>query len=92
MVKSGNALACHDRQTLVDLDALATPPKSTDSPPEGCIVLYSGERVLEQSVMGGGFTKYLKVERADGTRMFVRASQFVSDPGIGSPSEDRADQ
>jgi hypothetical protein len=92
MAKGSGALACDDRQTLIDLDASPTPLKSTDELPKGCIRLYSGERVLEDPQMGEGFTKYLRVEHEDGAKLFVRASDFVSDPGIGTPSEDRANR
>lgn len=91
MVKSSNALGCQDRQTLLDLDAHPA-TKPTDGLPKGCILLYSGERLLEQTGMGEGFTKYLKGEREDGSILFVRASDVVSDPGIGSPSDNRANR
>lgn len=88
MVKGANTLACDDRQTLIDLDALP-PPTPQGAAPQGCIVLYSGERLLEQPGLAQGFTKYLKVERDNGAILFVRNSDVVSDPGIGDPSDGR---
>jgi hypothetical protein len=86
MVKAVNAVACEDRQALVDLEAKAAPPAIL---PTGCIKLYLGERLLEQPQLGQGFAKYLKVERGDGSFVFVRSADVLSDPGIGSVSDDR---
>lgn len=90
MVKGSNAVACLDRQALIDLDGSQSAPGS--ALPAGCLGLYSGERLLEQTELGGGFNRYLKVERSDGSIVFVRAAEVVADPGIGSVSEDRANR
>jgi hypothetical protein len=91
MVKGSSILGCRDSQALVELDAV---PPANLAPradaAKGCVVLYSGQRLLEQPQLGGGFSKYLRVEREDGSMVFVRAADVVSDPGIGSVSEDRA--
>jgi hypothetical protein len=86
MVKAVNALACEDRRALVDMEASAAQPAIL---PAGCITLYSGERLLEQPQLGQGFAKFLKVERGDGSVVFVRSADVVSDPGVGSVSDDR---
>lgn len=91
MVKSSGTLGCRDRQTLIELEA--RPPLEMDAtaPPSGCTVLYSGERLLDVPHVGEGFTDYMKVQRADGTILFVRTSATVPDPGIGSVTDDRSE-
>jgi hypothetical protein len=88
MVKSSGVHACKDREALVALDAV--PPKQTGRP-EGCVELYSGERLLGQADVGAGFNDYMKVQRGDGSLVFVRGSALVPDPGIGSVTDDRRD-
>ena len=89
MVKSGNVLACHDRQALVDADEAPADSRREDQAPEGCIILFSGERLLEQPEFGLGFNKYMKAEREDGSVLYVRSADVVSDPGIGDVTDDR---
>lgn len=89
MIKGADAPACRDRDALVALDATTKPEGTSRALPAGCIALYSADRLLEQAQMGQGFAKYLKVERGDGSLLFVRSADVVSDPGIGSVSEDR---
>lgn len=91
MVKGVDVVACSNRQTLVDLDAAPAAGPSHIAP-EGCITLYSGERLLEQPQAGQGFDRYMRAERGDGSVFFVRNSDVVADPGIGSVSEDRPDR
>ncbi|MCC7252545.1 hypothetical protein [Hyphomicrobium sp.] len=87
MVKS-STLGCRDRETLVKLDA-AGASQSLDALPAGCVVLDAGERLLDQPVMGGGFSDYVELERRDGSMLFVRSSAMVPDPGIGSVYDER---
>ncbi len=89
MVKSSHALGCRDRQTLIALEAAPQTREQDDVAPDGCVVLYSGERLLEEPELGLGFNAYLKVQREDGSVLFVRNSAVVSDPGIGSVTDDR---
>ena len=88
MVKRPDVIACEHRQTLVDLDSASSPSKA-GSIPHDCLMLYSGERLLEQPQAAQGFNKYLKVERGDGALLFVRNTDLVLDPGIGSVEADR---
>ncbi|HWK39406.1 MAG TPA: hypothetical protein VNR88_10870 [Hyphomicrobium sp.] len=89
MVKTSHALGCRDRETLIALHANPEARKIDDAAPDGCTVLYSGERLLEEPEPGSGFNEYLKVEREDGSVLFVHNSAVVSDPGIGSVNDDR---
>jgi hypothetical protein len=91
MVKSSGSLGCRDRETLVELDAKPTSGTGDESAPANCVVLYAGERLLDQPEVGAGFNEYIKVQRADGSTVFVRRAGLVSDPGIGSVTDDRAD-
>ena len=90
MVRTVDVPACRDNDALARLDSeTASGALSPKALPAGCISLYSGERLIEQTQLGQGFVKYMKVERGDGSMLFVRSSDVVSDPGIGSVSEDR---
>jgi len=89
MVKNSHALGCGDRETLAALQANPQARTIDDAAPEGCTVLYSGERLLEEPETGSGFSEYLKVEREDGSVLFVHNTAVVSDPGIGSPDSGR---
>lgn len=89
MVKSSGAIGCRDRDTLVALEAAADPRAPSAPLPEGCLTLFSGERLLDQPEVGVGFNDFMRVTRADGGTVFVRASALVSDPGIGSVTDDR---
>ncbi|KWT71270.1 hypothetical protein APY04_0521 [Hyphomicrobium sulfonivorans] len=89
MVKSGNVLACYERQTLIDVDEAPADARREDQAPKGCIILFSGERLLEQPEFGLGFNKYMKAEREDGSVLYVRSADVVSDPGIGDVTDDR---
>jgi len=89
MVKSSHALGCRDRETLVALRADPQARKIDDAAPEGCTVLYSGERLLEEPAPASGFNEYLKVEREDGSVLFVHNTAVAPDPGIGSVDSSR---
>lgn len=91
MVKSSGAIGCRDRETLVALEAAADPRAPSAPLPEGCLTLFAGERLLDQPEVGVGFNDTMRVTRADGGTVFVRASALVSDPGIGSLTDDRPD-
>lgn len=86
MVKS-STIGCRERETLVSLDADGV--EKDRQPPDGCVTLYSGERLLEQPEMGRGFDDYGRFERSDSTTVFVRRAEIVPDPGIGSVYGDR---
>lgn len=86
MVNPSGALVCKDRATLMQQDASA----SVDRPPEGCRALYPGERLLDQPEVGVGFDGYMRVQRHDGSFVYVRSSAVAPDPGIGS-TLDRAE-
>lgn len=88
MVKSSGQIGCRDRDVLVRLESAGA---SATPLPDGCVVLYSGERLLDQSEIGIGFADYIRVQRGDGGVVFVRTSALVSDPGIGSVTDDRAE-
>ena len=83
MIKPAGAIGCHDP------DALSASSKSDLKLPDGCVRLYAGERVIEPSNSSGGFADYLKVQRSDGSYVFVASSSLATDPGIGSIEEDR---
>ncbi len=90
MVKSSSVLGCQDRETLIEFDKTRA-AQSRESAPPGCVVLESGERLLDQQEVGIGFNDYMKVQRRDGSTLFVRGSNVVPDPGIGSLTDDRAE-
>ena len=83
-----SALGCRDRDVLTELQSGDAAAQLT-APREGCVVLNAGERLLDLPGMAVGFDDYLQLERHDGSVVFVHSSAVVSDPGIGSPSEDR---
>lgn len=87
MVKSSGVLGCRDRQTLAELDASHA---NAGALRDGCVVLSPGERLLDQPEVGSGFDTYMRVQRHDGSTVFVRGSALAPDPGIGS-IEDRAE-
>ena len=91
MVKPSGALGCSERETLIKLDPVHAAKLSEGRPPDGCVNLYSGERLLDQLEAGVGFSDYMKVERANGSTVYVRGSALVADPGIGSVTGDRAE-
>jgi hypothetical protein len=39
--------------------------------------------------VGAGFSEHLRVQRHDGSVVYVEVDAITSDPGIGSLSEDR---
>lgn len=86
MVKS-STLGCRDRETLAALDADGAPPDGAR--PDGCIALDAGERLLDQPETGQGFDTYVRLQRRDSSLVFVRRSDVVRDPGIGSVYGDR---
>lgn len=89
MVKSSGVVACKDRETLAALAAEAGAQASGAKLPEGCVELYTGERLLEQYEMGIGFDAYMRVQRSDSRIVYVPRSNLVSDVGIGSVTDDR---
>ena len=89
MVKSSGSLGCQDRATLIAFERNQTEHEASGPPPEGCVVLYSGERLIDQPEVGVGFSDHMRVQRSDSSIVFVRRSAVVSDPGIGSVTEDR---
>jgi hypothetical protein len=88
MVKASGVLGCRDRQTMDALSAAGTPPSL--EPRAGCVALDLGERLLYEPEVGVGFDDYMRLQRRDGSMLFVRSSEVVRDPGFGSISEDRA--
>ncbi|WP_158412864.1 hypothetical protein [Hyphomicrobium nitrativorans] len=89
MVKSSGVLGCQDRAALVAFEQSQTQHEASGPPPEGCAVLYSGERLIDQPEIGVGFNDHMRVQRSDSSIVFVRRSAVVPDPGIGSVTEDR---
>ncbi len=87
MVKASDVFGCRDRETLIALEASGAAPEQ--APPAGCVMLYSGERLIDQPEVGVGFADIIRVQRHDGSTVFVRSSALVADPGIGSATEDR---
>lgn len=89
MVRSSGELGCGDRETLVSAFASQNASERSARPPAGCVELYAGERLLDQPEAGAGFNDYMRVQRGDGSTVFVRSSAVVPDPGIGSVTDDR---
>lgn len=87
MVKPSGVVACADRETLASLEAEAAARRA--KLPDGCVELYSGERLLEQHDVGVGFDAYMRAQRGDGRVVHVRRSAVVSDVGVGSMTDDR---
>lgn len=87
MVKSSGVVACADRETLIAFEAETAGQRT--KLPDGCVELYSGERLLEQHDMGVGFDAYMRAQRGDGRIVHVRRAAVVSDVGIGSMTDDR---
>lgn len=90
MVKFSGVLGCQNREILIELDKTQT-LQSREMAPLGCVVLESGERLLDQQEVGVGFNEYMKVQRRDGSTLFVKGSNIVPDPGIGSLTDDRVE-
>jgi hypothetical protein len=88
MVKISGVLGCRERVALEALSADGT--SRSPLPPAGCVALDLGERLLYQPEVGVGFDDYMRLQRRDGSMLFVRSSAVVRDPGFGSISEDRA--
>lgn len=88
MVKTSGHIACRDRARLVEIVEAGSPQQPT---PNNCVLLYPGERLIDQSQVGVGFDVYAKVMRSDKSILFVSRSAIVADPGIGGVSEDRPD-
>lgn len=86
MVRPSGAIGCRDRELLKVVESTGS------TPPAGCVRLYAGERLLEPSNSGGGFTDYIAVHRADGSLIFVLSSLLAADPGIGSVEDDRPER
>lgn len=89
MVKSSGVLGCQDRETLIAFEETQTQHEADGPLPEGCAVLYSGERLIDQPEVGVGFNDHMRVQRSDSSIVFVRRTAVVPDPGIGSVTEDR---
>jgi hypothetical protein len=88
MVKISGVLGCRERAAMDTLSADGT--SKSPLPPAGCVALDLGERLLYEPEVGVGFDDYLRLQRRDGSMLFVRSSAVVRDPGFGSISEDRA--
>jgi hypothetical protein len=89
MVKVPSVLGCRDRETLIQFEAAQSSHPREGAAPTGCVVLYSGDRLLDQPEVGVGFNDYLRVETRDGSTVFVRSSAVVLDPGTGSVTDNR---
>ena len=89
MVRSSGVLGCTEREALVAYEQTRTQHEAAGPPPRTCVVLYSGERLIDQPEIGVGFNEHMRVERSDRSIVFVRRSDVVPDPGIGSVTEDR---
>jgi len=89
MVEASGALGCRDREKLVEHEAAHASRVPDGAPPEGCVALYPGERLLDQPEIGVGANEVVRVQRSDGSIVFVMSSAVAPDPGIGS-IEDRA--
>lgn len=89
MVKRSDVVGCRDREALVALEQAKAEGRSSAAVPEGCFALYSGERLLGSAAVGVGFSDIVEVQRGDGSVVFVPDAALVSDPGIGSVTEDR---
>lgn len=88
MVKTSGQIACKDRARLVDLVENGATVQPT---PNDCVLLYPGERLIDQSPVGVGFDAYARVVRSDKSVLFVSRSAIVADTGIGSLLEERLD-
>lgn len=88
MVKA-STVGCRDRETLVALGTQGDGAARAAGLPEGCVGLEAGERLLDKPRIAGGFDDYVQLERHDASLVFVKASDVVPDPGIGSVYEDR---
>jgi hypothetical protein len=60
-----------------------------DAAVDGCVALLPGERLLDIAEVGAGFSDYIRVQRHDGSIVYVRVDAITPDPGVGSLSEDR---
>jgi hypothetical protein len=89
MVKSSGVVGCRDRETLAKLDP--SQASHDGAAPDGCVLLYPGERLLDQPEVGVGFNEFIRVQRHDSSTVFVTRSAIVADPGIGSATDDRAE-
>jgi hypothetical protein len=82
MVKSSGAVGCRDRPALV---------KGAQESGFGCVLLVAGERLLDMAEVGVGFSNHLRVQRHDGSILYVATDAITADLGIGTLSEDRSD-
>jgi hypothetical protein len=85
MVKENGAVACRERTVQAGvLDS------GGNAMPSGCIPLIAGERLVDMAEAGAGYSEMLRVQRHDGSILFVEAQAIAHDPGIGSLSGDCA--
>ncbi|MBA2127514.1 hypothetical protein DLM45_14965 [Hyphomicrobium methylovorum] len=91
MVKPSGGFGCRDRDALMQLNDHVAAQLRDGVPPAGCVLLYSGERLLDEPEAGIGFADALRVTRADGSTLYVQSSAVVADPGIGSVIDDRSE-
>jgi hypothetical protein len=82
MVKSSGAVGCRDRAAL---------EKGSLHQSIDCVQLRAGERLLDLAEVGMGFSDHLRLQRHDGSIVYVATDAITSDPGIGTLSEDRPD-
>ncbi|NOT72846.1 MAG: hypothetical protein HOP09_16670 [Hyphomicrobium sp.] len=89
MVKASGVIGCGTRAKAVEFDTkpISSVPGHTDR--SGCVLLNVGERLLDHSEVGVGFSVYMRVQRHVGSVIFVHNSTVARDPGIGSIDEDR---
>lgn len=89
MVKGSGTLGCRTRDDIAAKDTAGGVPQPDGATKGACLPLYAGERLLEQTEVGVGFNTYMRVERHDGSILFVPASALVADPGTGSMTDNR---
>jgi hypothetical protein len=80
MVKASGTWGCKDRAVLA---------QASDAVAPGCMALLAGERLLDMAEVGVGFSDHVRVQRHDGSIVYVATDAITADPGIGTLSEDR---
>lgn len=80
MVRESGTWGCRERAAFTQTRGVAV---------DGCVALLAGERLLDMAEIGVGFSEHVRVQRHDGSIVFVAVDSIRSDPGIGSLSEDR---
>lgn len=93
IVRSAGVVSCRDLGAitrLLEKGALEVAAITVTVP--GCAILDSGERLIYEPELGGGFSDFMRVQRRDGSVVHVKASALVKDPACGTLGEDRAGQ